>query len=360
MSENTQNQPPVRRSSLIPQAQDYLDHHLNVLLIGKHGVGKTQVVRESAAQKGWKVKYYSCATLDPYTDLVGVPVPEGEGKTASLNMVRPHDVDDADMIFFDEANRADDKVLNAILEIVQFRSINGEPLPKLKACWAAINPPTEEYHVQELDPALIDRFDVFVELTPNPSVSYLSTVMPKPVAQALCQWWNDHNQSQRAEEDYVSPRRLEKIGMTVTALNNPNIVPKLLPPGGKYDSSKLINMLKIALAPESKDKGEFNKAAMGPSDQITFKGDWVCKNIDFVVEALTDEHCTDETKQRVVKCLSDRISAERWVEAMVKIYPHIEGMWVETEVNSMPDEKARSIRWLVAETDSDLKKCLWN
>ena len=68
-------------ASLIPNAKTYIKHGFNVLLIGPAGTGKTESVRDIASQFGLKVKSYSCATLDPFTDLVGVPVPQKDEKT---------------------------------------------------------------------------------------------------------------------------------------------------------------------------------------------------------------------------------------------------------------------------------------
>ena len=48
---------------------------LNVLLVGNHGVGKSAMVLEEAKRQGLKMKYYSSSTLDPWSDLVGIPVP---------------------------------------------------------------------------------------------------------------------------------------------------------------------------------------------------------------------------------------------------------------------------------------------
>lgn len=206
--------------SMVPKAEQYLDANLNVMLIGLHGVGKTEDILRLVKSRGLKLKYYSCSTLDPYTDLVGVPVPTMDPATGVeyLKMVRPRDVDDAEFIFFDEFNRADPKVHNAIFEIIQFGSINGDKLPNLKCVWAAMNPPGEDYKVEDLDPALIDRFDVFVEVAPAPSVNYMHGAgLPKPIAQALFTWWRDHNSQKRGMENYISPRRLMKIGQVYVA-----------------------------------------------------------------------------------------------------------------------------------------------
>jgi hypothetical protein len=102
------------------------------------------------------------------------PLPQGGESGTHLQMVRPRDVDDAELIFFDEFNRADPKVHNAVLEIVQFQTINGEKLPHARMVWAAMNPPGKEYDVEDLDPALVDRFDVYEEVKATPSVTYLA------------------------------------------------------------------------------------------------------------------------------------------------------------------------------------------
>jgi len=147
--------------ALLPQLKTVIQQDWNVLLSGKHGIGKTFEVLRVVEDLGWSMKYYSTSTLDPYVDLVGVPVPvDNDDGTRDLDMVRPKDMDNVELIFFDELNRADPKTLNAVFEVIQFRTINGIPLPKLRSVVAAINPVDGEYNTEELDPALIDRFHV--------------------------------------------------------------------------------------------------------------------------------------------------------------------------------------------------------
>src|SRR3990167_4939767 len=238
----------------LTNAKTYIKHGFNVLLIGPAGTGKTESVRDIASQFGLKVKSYSCATLDPFTDLVGVPVPQKDEKTGReyLKMVRPIDIDEADIVFFDELNRARTEVQDAVLEIINNRTINGDLLPNLKCCWAAMNPPNDVYNVDELDPALMDRFDIYLEFSPRPSVAYMTQHVSKPVAIALKSWYDDRIKSKR--EEYISPRRLMKIGLVFEACKTKSSVLQSLPPGGKYDSSKLYQLLNQAVNPEIKDK----------------------------------------------------------------------------------------------------------
>ena len=187
---------------------------LNTLLVGSHGVGKTLLTLEEAENMGLTMKYYSSATLDPWSDLVGIPVPVDTNGSKQLRFIRPADVEDAEILFFDELNRAHPKTINAILEAIQFHSINGVPLPRLKMVWAAINPPDDIYSVNELDPVVIDRFHVHLQIKAEPSVGYYiekAGIAPN-IAKALVMWWQrdlDDNLRQM-----ISPRRLEYMGQS--------------------------------------------------------------------------------------------------------------------------------------------------
>ena len=197
-----------------------VEHALTVLLIGDHGVGKTQMVRDAARRGNLLLKYYSSPTLDPYADLVGIPVPVADhggngAEPRHLEFVRPRDVEDAQLVFFDELNRAHPKIQNAVLEMIQFRSINGAALPNLKMVWAAINPPGDIYSVSELDPALVDRFALHVLVPAAPSVQYYreNAGIPERIAAALVLWWNRDLSPELRRQ--ISPRRLEYLGQVI-------------------------------------------------------------------------------------------------------------------------------------------------
>src|SRR4051812_44091417 len=105
---------------MIPKAEQYFANEMNVLLIGLHGVGKTEAVLAMCREQNVVLKYYSCSTLDPFTDLVGVPTPRqfctrdrvwlataesncpvcggvleaaNSPVVEALKMVRPHEID---------------------------------------------------------------------------------------------------------------------------------------------------------------------------------------------------------------------------------------------------------------------------
>lgn len=280
-TDNITNAGPYISDQINQKLSKAFDHKLNVLLSGIHGTSKTSRVLQVAREKGVAVQYYSCSTLDPFTDLVGIPTPrkycredkvwfatekhncpgcnselygEDSPVVESLKMVRPVDIDEAVLIFFDELNRAESKVTNAVMEIIQFGSINGEKLAHLDCCWAAINPPNNEneYDVESLDPALADRFDIFIQLEPEASKEYLvsrfegKTKNHTDFADALVEWYEDHSKGKgnKSKETYISPRRLEKLGHLFLAMGNcrDGIAPWL----GKIEATKLNMLLKAA------------------------------------------------------------------------------------------------------------------
>jgi MoxR-like ATPase len=202
----------------------FAEWNKNVLLVGGAGVGKTTMVRTVAEEKELKLKYYSAATLDPWADLVGIPVPSENRE--ELKFVRPDDISGAEMIFFDELNRAHAKVQDAVLEIIQYHSINGDPLPNLKMCWAAINPPNDGYNVTDMDAALRDRFHVQIQVPPCISTKYLlAQGYDKDIVDHAYTWWKDRLNNEMRE--VVTPRRLEYI--IDMAMKDPDLIDDVLP-----------------------------------------------------------------------------------------------------------------------------------
>ena len=189
--------------------EQYLKLNYNVLFSGRHGVGKTMVIKDVFESAGLRWKYFSASTLDPWVDFVGVPkVIDRDGQTY-LDLVRPKFIqdDEIDAIFFDELNRAPDKVLNAIMELIQFKSINGHKLTNLKVIWAAINPEDEDdtYSVNHLDPAHVDRFHVKIEVPFDVDRDYFIEKYPLS-GQVFIDWWKALPDNIRL---LVSPRRLD-------------------------------------------------------------------------------------------------------------------------------------------------------
>ena len=190
----------------------WIENNLNVLLRGKHGVGKTAMVVDAFERKNLKYKYFSASTMDPWVDFIGVPKEQtDENGNSYLGLIRPQEFQDdqVEAIFMDEFSRAHKKVRNAVMELIQFKSINGRKFKNLKIVWAAINPDDDEdfnYDVDALDPAQEDRFHVQVDVPYKPDVIWFRDTFGKQLANSAVSWWNELPPK---VQNHVTPRRLE-------------------------------------------------------------------------------------------------------------------------------------------------------
>lgn len=196
----------------------WIDNNLNVLFVGEAGVGKTARVKQAFDEAGLKWLYFSAATLDPWVDFIGIPKEsQDENGIKFIELVRPRPFayDEVEAIFMDEFNRSPKKVRNAVMELIQFKSINGKKFEKLRLIWAAINPDNIkaldgsddlEYDVEKLDPAQKDRFQVHVDVPYKPDKGYFLKQFGEEISENAIDWWNDLDEKSRKS---VSPRRLD-------------------------------------------------------------------------------------------------------------------------------------------------------
>jgi ribosomal protein S17E len=136
----------------------------SVLLRGPHGIGKSQVVRKVAAHFGLPVTDRRLSQMTE-GDMVGLPSTDGE-----VTRFNPPDWYKAactkpTCLFLDELNRATPEVMQAAFQIVLDRELNGWRLHKDTRVFAAVNA-SAAYTVNEMDPALLDRFWT-IDLTPT-------------------------------------------------------------------------------------------------------------------------------------------------------------------------------------------------
>lgn len=243
----------------------WIENKLNVLLIGKHGVGKTAIILEAFKKHGLKYKYFSAATMDPWIDFLGVPKEalDKNGKPY-IKLIRPQgfESDSVEAIFMDEYNRAPSKVRNAVMELIQFKSINGKKFKNLRFVWAAINPDDEEgtYNVEKIDPAQLDRFQIQVQVPYKPHKPYFQATYGEVGLHAI-EWWNELPNNIK---DEVSPRRLEYAIQQVLRKGDPkDVLPR------NSNIAKFVQV--VALGGTTKRLGELIKLAKAGSNSKKIK-----------------------------------------------------------------------------------------
>ena len=133
-----------------------------VLIRGRHGVGKSEVVYQIAAALGMPVVERRASQMTE-GDLVGLP--STDGNVTSFN---PPDwfktaCDNPVALFLDEIDRATIEVRQGIFELTDSRKLNGHVLHKDTLIFAAVNGGEhgDQYQVGEMDPAELDRWTVF-------------------------------------------------------------------------------------------------------------------------------------------------------------------------------------------------------
>ena len=193
----------------------WINNNLNVLLRGKAGVGKTARILEAFKRHNLKYQYYSASTMDVWTDMIGIPKERLDSNGQPfLDLVRPKvwQDDNVEVLFLDEFNRAPKKIRNAVMELIQFKSINGKKFNNLRMVWAAINPEDEEvnkYDVEPLDPAQMDRFHVILNVPYHPEASFFREKYGRDQADIALTWWKETLNDK--EREMVSPRRLDYV-----------------------------------------------------------------------------------------------------------------------------------------------------
>jgi hypothetical protein len=146
---------------------------VSVLLRGNHGIGKSQVVRQLAeALKASDERLGDFPVIDRRLsqltegDIIGLPVIDGDSTRFNPPDWYKRACESPCLVFLDELNRATPEVMQGSFQIVLDRELNGHRLHPLTRVMSAINTGAA-YNVNEVDPALLDRFFV-LDLTPSP------------------------------------------------------------------------------------------------------------------------------------------------------------------------------------------------
>lgn len=133
----------------------------NLMLVGRHGIGKSEILTRYFQQLGIKVNTLFLGQMSDPGDLIGLPrLDETTGKTVFMPPYWFPTDGKPIVLFLDELNRARPEVLQTIMDLALNRKLAGRALPDDSRLIAAVNE-GEEYQLTDLDPALVSRFNIY-------------------------------------------------------------------------------------------------------------------------------------------------------------------------------------------------------
>jgi len=143
------------------------DARLPVLLRGRHGIGKSQVVYQIGKELNIPVVERRASQMQE-GDLLGLPeLIDGQTRFCPPEWYAQACAEPV-LLFLDEVDRATPEVRQGIFELTDSRKLSGHSLHPDTLIFAAVNGGEhgEQYQVGEMDPAELDRWTVF-DLEPS-------------------------------------------------------------------------------------------------------------------------------------------------------------------------------------------------
>jgi hypothetical protein len=140
----------------------------NIMLVGKHGIGKSEILTSYFNGKGLKVVTLFLGQMADPGDIIGIPSKvekqDAEGKATSRTDFTPPYWFPQDgqpiVLFLDELNRARPEILQTVMDLTLNRKLAGKALPEGSYVISAVND-GDEYQLTDLDPALVSRFNIY-------------------------------------------------------------------------------------------------------------------------------------------------------------------------------------------------------
>lgn len=148
----------------------------NIMLVGKHGIGKSEILTNYFSERGMKVIALFLGQMSDPGDIIGLPskvdARDAEGNVIvgiqKTDFLAPYwfPTDGKPIVLFlDELNRARPEILQTVMDLTLNRTLAGKKLPEGSRVISAVND-GDEYQLTDLDPALVSRFNIY-EFNPS-------------------------------------------------------------------------------------------------------------------------------------------------------------------------------------------------
>jgi len=137
-----------------------------ICIWGSHGIGKTSLIKDFAHRNGWKFRYCAPAQFEEMGDLHGLPVthdpdPDVQGDETTIYLppdwVPKQDDEGPGILLLDDINRADDRILRGLMQLLQEFEMFSWTLPPRWQIVCTGNPDSGDYSVTSMDDAMLTR-----------------------------------------------------------------------------------------------------------------------------------------------------------------------------------------------------------
>lgn len=157
---NALNLQEIDQEQALHLSKFFIRSNQNVFLFGRRGVGKTHIAMQAAQECNMKINYVNLSVIER-PDLAGYPNINAPGDVITfkspnflpklLEAAKPDSI-----ILFDEVDKAPSEVTAPLLEILQFKTINGQPI-NVASCILTGNIANEGAYSNLISTALLDR-----------------------------------------------------------------------------------------------------------------------------------------------------------------------------------------------------------
>ena len=129
-----------------------------ICIWGTHGLGKTMLVEDLAKRNGWAFCYCAPAQFEEMGDLHGLPMIREDRTTVFAPPDWVPSAEGPGILLLDDINRADDRILRGLMQLLQQGRMFSWSLPKNWMIIATANPEGGDYSVTPMDDAMVTRF----------------------------------------------------------------------------------------------------------------------------------------------------------------------------------------------------------
>lgn len=157
---NALNLQEIDQEQALNLSKFFIRSQQNLFIFGRRGVGKTEITLQAALECDYKVHYVNLSVIER-PDLAGYPNMNAEGDIVTYKSpdFLPRLAENAkpkSIILFDEVDKAPPEVTAPLLEILQFRKINGRKIDAA-SCILTGNLINEGAYSNQISTALLDR-----------------------------------------------------------------------------------------------------------------------------------------------------------------------------------------------------------